>query len=141
MTSEQVELPAAPAENLAGVAEARHQMWKINQPGWTLKYDRERDTLYLRAPERRPAITYFDPEAPEMEFRLDIASGDLVGVDLVNCQAVIAKKIPVFRRILRVIIWTQRLGKIPGLHAALRVVARGLRGRVSDELQLRVRPA
>ena len=107
----------APATNEAGIRSAFQQINHTKRPGWNLKYDRRTDTLYLRAPNHGPCISYWLPNRPEIMLRLNVHTGDLEGIDFTDYRAVLEKTDPVWRRLRRgvhIATWMERLGLMRG---------------------------
>jgi hypothetical protein len=128
-------LVSAPGENLEGFNQAFHQLYRMRQPGWTIEYDRDSDTMYFRAPNHGPAITYFHPGCPEIEFRLDAGSGELVGVDLTNFRSSLVAKDTAWRDLLWAYQTWKAVAAVPGLRRLMRAVSRGMQSIASDELE------
>lgn len=135
MTAETAPLVTAPGENLEGAHRALRQLYRVRQPGWTIEFDPSTDTLYLRAGKHGPAITYFLPEHPQIEFRLDATSAELVGVDFTDFRAVLMKNDRTYRDLLWSLRVAKTFGRVPGLRRVMGLVTRALPSRAGDELE------
>ena len=84
-----------PQSNAEGVASAVEQFAHLKDfSNWRWDYDPATDTIYIRIGENRPAISYFLPSEPELLFRLDMSSGQLVGIDLTAFRTHFRRKHP-----------------------------------------------
>jgi hypothetical protein len=128
------QLVTTPGDNLEGVLSAGRQLNRLREPGWTIEYDGRTDTMFLRAPHHGPAISYSLPERPEILFRLDVATGELTGVDLEDFRRVLAKEIPAFSVAWRAHFVAHALERVPGLRRLMRVLSRGVEALTEDEI-------
>ena len=135
VTTQQLELDAAPLTNEQGVAEGRAQLKSIFRPEWEARYDWDADVVYMRRRGAGAAISYISEAAPEIVFRLDVQSGELTGVDLTD----FAKKLAVEHREVRDIVGEMRrarwAAKLPGLRRLARNALRGLDVRTREVVQ------
>ncbi|HEY1714079.1 MAG TPA: hypothetical protein VGG07_14325 [Solirubrobacteraceae bacterium] len=130
---------AGEAENSSMAARAAEQSWRVTQPDWTVEYDREDDAIRIRAPGRRPAVTYFLPTLPDVELLFERETGELVGLDIVNCKRV-AKDHPEVRWMRRMLLTAQWTRRFPVLRRAAAIVRKGVRADARDEIQLHLHP-
>jgi hypothetical protein len=124
----------APRTNIEGALRGREQLRRLRDPDWSVEYDRERDTLYLRARDDGPAVSYFEPACPEVMYRLDLYSGELNGIDLERFRSVLVKTSPAMARLFREYRRLRLLASIPGLRWLQDVLNRDVPALAGDQL-------
>ncbi len=104
----------APATNEEGIRHAFSQLYRLRKPGWSVRYDKRADVLYVRGPNQGPAISYYIEPQPEILFRLDAFTGELTGMDFTEYRAVLTRADPTWGQLLRQIQVAEVLSRIPG---------------------------
>jgi hypothetical protein len=133
---EEATLVMAPNSNDEGVRCAVDQLHLMKtERGWKLEYTRRDDTLRFRAPNHGPAISYFMPGAPEVVFRLDAASGRLIGVDLERFRSVLVKGDKRWAAVFRQMQIARLIGRLPFVAGILETLLRGLQAVASDKVE------
>jgi hypothetical protein len=130
----------APATNEEGIERALRQVPRLNMGGWTVEYDRRRDTMYWRAPNHGAAIGYWLPSQPEILFYLDATTAQLTGIDLTHYRKTLIHVSPAFKmglRLVRSIALAKRIPVLGGRLLRPRRKAEVLR----EELRIHLSPA
>jgi len=135
VTTQQLELDAAPLTNEQGVAEGRAQLKAIFRPDWEATYDWDADAVYMRRRGAGPAISYISEAAPEIVFRLDAKSGELIGVDLTDFARTLAAEHVEVREIVDEMRRARWAARMPGLRRLARNALRGLDLRTREVVQ------
>jgi hypothetical protein len=79
----------APVGNAAGLTAAVAQLeaGALTRDSWFTSYDEEADVARVRRSGAGPAMSYESPAHPDFVVRLDIATGELTGIDLMDVRA------------------------------------------------------
>lgn len=125
MTVEQLEIPVASLSNDEGAHLGLKQFLEVDLTPWQFEYDRKADVVYMRRPNHGPATSFFLPECPEFVARLN-DQHELVGLDLVDFDRVLAKRFPSLRRIRRAWRFSRWMTAVPGLRLAGQAMGQGL---------------
>lgn len=132
MSEMQLEVRTRPLSNAQGVAQAIAQIDGLKASPWDVVYDRHVDTLFLRRAGAGPAVSYFHEEDPDLVFRLDPVTSELIGVDVTDLARSFVKRHPEFKVVLRHWRLSRLMARIPGLRSFADVVRRGV-GDVSEQ--------